>query len=1064
MQNDNSKQSPISEYLLKLQLIVSNTEFKNKTEANKYETLESAEAGNIYVHAVNKTDTFELYQYDSKYAERELIKNGYTQERAKFLIDNPAMLPGNIKVALKHAARDYFLETYVEENKYYQTLTGRPYQSRKNPENNDPVICIPDGFYERYKSNPDIRIGMPIHEMDQKYQELFINSDFYQEILNTYPNVDYLKYIGSNSIPIEVSRKARDGDILRINTNKLVKYHQKYGVITVSSDIIHAFVQVYNETRDYVYFTLRGEFSNIYANYDEFMRLLTIYMTIGNCMNEFMKTSTSLIYMNNATANNLFNLYGLPSVIMEGASMIDFLKKFRLLLMDKGTNSVYRVKDLIGYTYTDIYSLIMVKQQVFEDGKPIFVKDEETGEYVPKVRIVFRRMNTNENTSYFKFKDENVEYLERKFPRDPNDDGSDERTISSGDPRWWESKEVNDALRDMNYTLSNSKYIQLSTHITMKDVWFQTVVFLRGLLDNRLETAFTRININYNINGSSDLSIFEAALCLMIIMNWKLGFKGEMYIDNNPNDGRSASLDLLFNGLFQGVLYVKDKEYKKETLIGRYGDNSLYRAKNDFIATSFDYDRENNMEFCMGFDSLSPKSLILGKPFKIASFDFDLKETKPLFYSSLKNMQYLEPDKFIPMIDKVLNHEDTNVGEILMMNVYMIYNYLEEKLCNAKDIDEYRQVTDAYNNLFLVDPIRDWFDKETGNFESITIDEYEISSLELMGLYNFFSNSGSYDFTVVYENKTYGIYLYDILNFNVKEVMVSTIEETDDEIIKYPMFTNEGFVNQFYLSLKGYKSNALLSAPNFSENLKNNYKHIIESKVRFDLTDNDGGPTDFESLLRRSNPSLAKYLLTLNTPENSEALTLLLRSLIKALESYTNSSLAALEFKALGADEYIMILKEVISYFKSYMVEFTKEEFIYMFNNLLDNGGNSNMLKLMDKISHIDLTSRPDESLSLFDVGRFDTHTGIRDTENGIVYDDARFRMIGTYEKIKNIGYELWYDNGKTITKTPFSNLTDDTEIIANIIQEKNSVAYKIIINKTGINIDNYYGNKRKIK
>ena len=37
MQNDNNRQSPISEYLLKLQLIVSNTVFKNKTEANKYE-------------------------------------------------------------------------------------------------------------------------------------------------------------------------------------------------------------------------------------------------------------------------------------------------------------------------------------------------------------------------------------------------------------------------------------------------------------------------------------------------------------------------------------------------------------------------------------------------------------------------------------------------------------------------------------------------------------------------------------------------------------------------------------------------------------------------------------------------------------------------------------------------------------------------------------------------------------------------------------------------------------------------------------------------------------------
>ena len=56
--------NPMAEYLLKLQLIVTNSEFKNDEEANKYETLESKLAGEAYVRAVLKTDIFESYQYD----------------------------------------------------------------------------------------------------------------------------------------------------------------------------------------------------------------------------------------------------------------------------------------------------------------------------------------------------------------------------------------------------------------------------------------------------------------------------------------------------------------------------------------------------------------------------------------------------------------------------------------------------------------------------------------------------------------------------------------------------------------------------------------------------------------------------------------------------------------------------------------------------------------------------------------------------------------------------------------------------------------------------------------
>ena len=155
---------------------------------------------------------------------------------------------------------------------------------------------------------------------------------------------------------------------------------------------------------------------------------------------------------------------------------------------------------------------------------------------------------------------------------------------------------------------------------------------------------------------------------------------------------------------------------------------------------------------------------------------------------------------------------------------------------------------------------------------------------------------------------------------------------------------------------------------------KANYKNIIEDKVTFEVNDSDAGPKTFEALLHRTNPSLYKYISSLRTADNKDAMILFLRSLIKALETYTNSSLAALEFKALGVENYINILKEVISYFKSYMVEFTKDEFVYMFDGLWDYGGSSNMLKLIDEISHMTLVVRPTDSLTLFDVGKFDTH------------------------------------------------------------------------------------------
>jgi hypothetical protein len=207
------------------------------------------------------------------------------------------------------------------------TLTGKPFQGNSTTAA-DKVLTIPDDFYNLYQLDGVLQRNEPVHEMPAKYQELFMNSEYYAKMVEENPDSRYLQYIGTNAIPIYASRPTRDGDIMRIQTNKLSTYNDIFGNITVSPNIIHKFINVYQETRNYVYDTLRGDFSSIYPNYDSFIRFLTIYLSIGNSLNEFMKQSTSMAYMNNVTANNFFMLYGLPSVIMEGSSMINFLKKF----------------------------------------------------------------------------------------------------------------------------------------------------------------------------------------------------------------------------------------------------------------------------------------------------------------------------------------------------------------------------------------------------------------------------------------------------------------------------------------------------------------------------------------------------------------------------------------------------------------------------------------------------------------------------------------------------------------------------------------------------------------
>ena len=982
----NNLQSPCAEYLYKIQMIVSNSTFKNKELASKYETLDIKFAGDKYVDAVMETDTFESYTYNDKDIYQALLDFGYPEDRIYLCIENPNIIPSPVRRELMLKARKDYKDSYVEMNKYYCNLWGKPFIGNESFQP-DPIITIPDGFFYSYSDTVAITQNEPIYMMEDECQDLLINSPYYQQLLDKFPNVEYLKYIGSNKIPIEVSRTAKDGAILKINTNKLSGYHRKFGNVSVSPDIVHLYVNIYNQVRDYVYNTLRGNFSSIYPNYNNIIRFLTIYMSIGQSVNELMKKSSSMSYLNNTSANNYFMLYGLPSVIMEGQSMINFLKKFRLLLMDKGTNVVYRVKDYIGYKYTDIFSLIMVKQQVFENGKPKYVYDSE-GNSSPVYKIVFRRMGTTaDKTSYFRFREETTEY--------------DWKEIASGDPRWWwwNDPDIDSMLYEMNYTLSNSKYIQLSTHMSLSDIYWQTVILLRGLLDKKSSTKNVQLAINYDLGGLTDISVFDAVVCLLITMNWNMtmvngkSFNGEFYKTTTYN-GQAVCIDMLFNML-------KD-------------------------------------------DGLTPEELTPGKPFKLSSFNFNIKNTNPDFYmDELPTYDYLNPSVFIPMLDVILNNQTKNVGEVLMNDTRRLYDYLEDKLLKTKTIHEFRQVTETFKNLFLINPADiKWNDNM--NYESLSLiaDKYHVPETDLYALQRFcMSNEDEPKFIVNYDAEAYTIDLGFIMNQNVKTYVIEK-----DEKEYYP-FLDTNFVLAYNNALDKYISTSI-QLSTLSESIKNNYQNIFKDKVTFDLGVNTTGPNSFEGLLMLNNPDL--YTRLIDMKNHGDKLILFMRSIVKALETYASSELSALEYSAIGENEYMNILKEVISYFKSYMVEFTKDEFMYVMDGLFDNGGNSNMLRLYDEIVDLTVDKHIPDSITLYDVSNNTLHQQWKDYNSQVMYDDAIIRAVGKYSYIKSLGYDILFDDGNKITKNEPTGITDDSDVTGTMVTTGNT--YTIIIPTSMIN------------
>lgn len=115
--------NPLSQLYDELRTILSGLVVKFSVKADAYETLETRQYSDTYIAAINKTDSFGLYEYTVKEYNAVGV---YDEELIDKYQNGNIDTPKEIQNKLLLNRRDYVIRTYDEPNNYYRILNGLP--------------------------------------------------------------------------------------------------------------------------------------------------------------------------------------------------------------------------------------------------------------------------------------------------------------------------------------------------------------------------------------------------------------------------------------------------------------------------------------------------------------------------------------------------------------------------------------------------------------------------------------------------------------------------------------------------------------------------------------------------------------------------------------------------------------------------------------------------------------------------------------------------------------------------------------------------------------------------
>ncbi len=1046
---------PLQNLFADIKKIIENMEVKNKPLADENETEESRAYADLWIVATEKKDSYITYSNwwtKSMFLE---IDNSIRTIDFQSYIAKPYSVPLKFREKLLEEGRAAFLNSYYERNAYYRMINGYPALDDTD------YIYLSEELQKKY----GVDSYTPVQEMPDNIQNLYMNTDEYQEVLTNNPDKGYLKYMGSKRIDIYTARKAKDFDIIRYPDYRS----------SINPILLDNFAELYADYREYVMVVLyNNQLEDIYTGYRDFMGFLIISFALMQIGNRAIGESNRYRFLDDTTIYTLLSMYQIPSsLIVTNDARRSLANQICKLIKEKGTDDVYYdLIQILGYQDVVINKLMLMRGDKFNDDGSVamvqFIYDEESGElthycpdestYTLEVSEDGSLMMTAEDEDtppiedwYFVIKGDDLilSMPDASINREVDPyflaldilDTNPYETIAAGkakiysyeeitqaDPSWWDTDEVQNILKTREYTIADSKYITIESTIHQMQYLFESIYFSRMIIDNKASTSEYTIGIPSLFD--EPVSIYDCVLGLICATCLNNGLDGTVYTEAEKLisiSGFNFELDTdLLDEFLETTSYV-DKTRLNSYLsnltidevsdIPRIMNNVLYPLRewleNKIVQSST---REEYVEYESVYRALftydANRNKILDDfemPIEIIRKKYDISE------SDMKAFKHFYP--------RTLSGNAYTISEFNAYHNSSRYHYPFIALTNK--IDWYIHI--------VIDTPQGTDDRGYLYFHDI------LNATDLREITNSMGDRIFMD----YEDPEVGWQL----NTKAVEQALSLIEALPDDALKNASF-------QVYTPILASNGSHYETGEKLPTSIRSAgvYKDILKDKLQMDMDGLAKQATTYFELLKRSNEDVYNLIVGNDLFNTDKELWLNnIMIITTAIESELDLHMKYYEESILGKDLYYKPLITLIKRFKSSLVEIIKTDIKFIFDDKMDTGGNSNMFKLFDNVystlHEIDIFGNGYESqFGFFDTAHSVKHKTILKDRSELIkmiigegfaaqHRESRMGSIRMVDEMK------FYKNGEEIDPTNHTSMwyngepgsgrySDDEEII----------------------------------
>lgn len=529
--NNFSLMNPLHNIHNEFKILIDNMIIKYSYLAEDAETFESKRNADEYLAALNGKDIYLTYrnytveeitqaiiEVDEKLDEIDLNDDEIDIIARCSVTNGYLNVPDKYREKLLLNRRNKIILEYNELNEYYRTLNGLP-----------PLNTDEEKFHylsDYYANMFGVDKSIPVHKIRDYYNNIEEKKGDYiisrlegngilKRLIGAYPKETYLKYIGSRRISIKQAREAKNFQILYIL--------QK----SVKDNLFEEFIKTYEQCRDYFMTVIFvRDFRSFIENYDNFIALCIMVMTINTTLNRQFPLGIDREYYNDYTLKMLYEAYGVPyDMGIDQYTQKRIAQSLNLIIQRKSTDKViYDIADILGFNNLEVYKYFLTKERKFDIyGFPVIkYKNEfnnETGKFemVPDYEAMY--------DLYFQKAELKDHNLLGVYQNAVNKVSYEE--VTSGDPFWWEDTDLYNAVWETEYNMVESKYLGLSVSYRMSEVLYENILLMKMLIDKKDELSSIKLTLP-KISPDLNVTIFEAIMLLFSLTSYKHHIKGEI--------------------------------------------------------------------------------------------------------------------------------------------------------------------------------------------------------------------------------------------------------------------------------------------------------------------------------------------------------------------------------------------------------------------------------------------------------------------------------------------------------------------------------------------------------